>query len=344
MKRILSTILLAASPLLGFCQEDIHLNIGDARLDFFGYGQATYTATDADGDKSNGFDVTRVILMTNVHMFKKLDFFLMLDAATKTSDKLMHEYWGNYQFCKEFGVKFGQGKIPFSIENPMSPTAVGNFYFHDGIAFLAGMNDAASGSVAGRDFGLSFTGKALKAKDGHDYLGYAVGLFNGSGMNHAENNNQKDFVACLDFYPIKDLKISTSTYLGVSKAQIDDTYGQFVTGQNYKRQRWAMGFEAKTAPLYLRSEYLRGWDEGTPSQDVYAEAWLHLFKKNRIDLVLDYEYFDKNIHLNAATRNYLGGLQWWFHKQCRLSALFQHKDPTNGGCTNRFVTQLQLRF
>lgn len=326
-------------------QENIHIDAGSARLDFFGYGQATYDVKDVGGAKTNAAKVLRVILMTDVHITPKMDFFLMVDAASNDSKKVMHEYWGSYKFNDALKVKFGQYKTDFTIENPISPTVMGNIDFHEGVAYLAGMyGDSVYGNLAGRDFGLTLSGDFLKNKDGRYLFSYSAGLFNGTGMNISENNNQKDFIGRLDYRPTKQIMLSTSTYLGTGCAMADDKYGKFKTGENYKRQRWAAGVEAKLDLMYLRTEYLRGWNAGTPSQGVYAESWLHILPKYKIDLVLDYEYFDKNIHINDATRNYMAGLQWWVHKQCRISSLFQYKDPTMGERTRRFVTQFQLRF
>ena len=347
MKKILLSLLLSL-PVCAMAQEDIHIDVGNARLDFMGYGLSTYTVEDAEGEKSNGFKVEKIILMTNVRINPKLDFFLMLDAASQDSKKLLHEYWGQYKFHEALKVKFGQYKIPFTLENPISPTDVGNIYFHDGMRYMVGVaGDPVYGNYVGRDFGLTISGSAFPAADGHNQFTYYAGVFNGSGMNQKENNTQKDIIFRADYNPTKNITLSTSAYLGTGHAIANDPYGQFAEGADYKRQRWAIGAEANTEPLYLRTEYIRGWNEGTPMQSVYAEAWLRLFrlpKQQKIDVVLDYEYFDKNVFLKDATRNYMGGLQWWFHKQCRISSLFQLKDPINGDITRRWVTQLQLRF
>ena len=222
---------------------------------------------------------------------------------------------------------------------------MGNIYFHDCVLYLAGVaGDPVQGNFVGRDFGLTLSGSFLKAKDGHKKFAYAAGLFNGTGINQKENNTQKDLILKLDYLPVKNLTISASTYLGTGHAIADDPYGKFLKDDNYSRRRMAVGLEARTAPLYLRSEYLRGWNAGTPSQGLYAEAWLHVLPKYNFDVVLDYEYFDKNIHLFDATRNYMAGVQWWFHKKCRISSLFQVKNPAVGDNTSKWVTQLQLRF
>lgn len=342
---IVLSFFLTVVPLLGYGQENLHLEAGGMRLDFTGYGQATYTADNATGENTNAFEIKRVILMADAHITPKLQMYLMVDAASQDSKKILHEYWGAYKFSDAFNVKFGQHKMPFTMENPISPTAMGNIFFHDGVCYLVGIGgDPVYGNYVGRDFGLLLSGKLFKASDGHNYLNYFAGVYNGTGINQKENNNQKDIILRADFLPVKDLTLSVSTYLGTGHAIADDPYGCFKQDDDYSRNRFAAGFEARLKPFYLRSEYIRGWNERTPSQTVYAEMWIHLIKKYNIDLLLDYEYFDKNIFINDATRNYMTGLQWWFYKKCRISALYQYKDPVTGNNTNRFVTQLQLRF
>lgn len=347
MKRFLGTILMVAAPLfIAYAQDDlIHVDVKGMRLTVEGYGQANFNVTDNDNETTDQFELSRFMLIMRAQVTPNLLLFVMPDLASKTSEKFLHEYWGLFQFNPYLYVKAGQYKTPFSIENEKSPTDMGNIYFHDGVGYMAGIfGDPTYGNFAGRDFGVTVGGEAFPAEDGHKQLGYSVSVFNGTGMNQSENNTQKDMVLRLNYYPVKNILLSTSAYLGTGHALVDDPYGKFLLNDNYRRQRFSVGFEAKLAPMYLRSEYLRGWNEGTPSQTVYAEAWLHLLKKERVDVVLDYEYFDKNIHIADNTRNYMAGVQWWFHKKCRVSSLFQLKDPANGDITRRWVTQLQLRF
>ena len=345
---IITVVAVLAMTLPGFAQDDlIHVDAGDMRFTLEGYGQVNYNVKDDGGEKSNQFELSRVILMMNAQVTKKLNFYVMTDVASKQSDKVLNEYWGQMKFSDQLAVKVGQYKTPFSLENPISPTVMGNIFFHDGVCYMAGIKgDAAYGNFSGRDFGVTLSGKALKARDGHYLMGYSAGIFNGSGMNQSENNSQKDLVLRLDYMPLSVVTLSASAYLGTGHALVDDQYGQFLKDSDYKRQRMAVGLEAKLKRLYLRSEYLRGWTEGTPSQCAYAEAWVHLNRKLGLDLVLDYEYFDRNIHVADDTRNYMCGLQWWFHKRCRISSLYQLKDQSAGlGSTfHQWVTQLQLRF
>lgn len=340
------SIALMAIGSMAHAQENIEVKAGDMKFTLQGYGLADYSVKDNDGEEAtNALELTKVFLMLNASVTPKLDMHIMVDVASKSSDKVLHEYWGKYKPCDALNIKFGQYKTHFTLENLMSPTTVGNIFFHDGVRYLAGMQgDPLYGSYAGRDLGLTLSGDFLKNKEGRNVMSYAVGLFNGTGQNNSENNTQKDFIAKLDYKPLKNTTISASAYLGTGHALANDKYGYIKQGENYKRQRISAGFETETKPLYLRSEYLRGWDGTTISQCMYSEAWLHVWTKQRLDVILDYEYFDKNIDLFDATRNYMCGLQWWFHKRCRVSSLFQFKDASDGKLSRQFVTQLQLRF
>lgn len=176
----------------GVLAQGVTVQSGDLKFNLQGYGQANYNVKNTNDETTNKFELTRVILMPNLQLTPKLNFFAMIDIASKSSDKYMHEYWGQYRFCDAFKVKFGQGKIPFSIENPLAPIAVGNIFFHEGLAYLVGIGgDASYGNFVGRDLGLSVGGDLFKSDKGYHHLSYSVGVFNGSGMNQAENNNQK---------------------------------------------------------------------------------------------------------------------------------------------------------
>ena len=76
------------------------------------------------------------------------------------------------------------------------------------------------------------------------------------------------------------------------------------------------------------------------------------------DLILNWDNLDKNTRTSreeqAALYNasrfvtrintYTTGLQWWFHKRCRLQGQFIYSDPRVGKPTREFITQLQLVF
>ena len=89
-------------------------------------------------------------------------------------------------------------------------------------------------STGGRDQGIWFQGDLIPDKnDGHRYIHYQLGMYNGSGINHADNNKQKDFMGTIQVQPIKDLYIGAFGWTG--------TYG--AQGYQVDRNRYAFGLK-----------------------------------------------------------------------------------------------------
>ena len=93
--------------------ENIHIDAGNMRFTLEGYGQANYNVADDGNEQTNAFELSRVIFMLNASITPKLNMFTMIDVASKTSEKVLHEYWGNYKFCDELSVKLGQYKTHY---------------------------------------------------------------------------------------------------------------------------------------------------------------------------------------------------------------------------------------
>ncbi len=121
--------------------------------------------------------------------------------------------WEKYSFVK---VKFGQFKRGFTFENPMNPWDIGFGAYSQATTMLAGMNDrVGEHSCNGRDLGLQVQGDLFKSPDdGHNWLHYQLGVYNGQGVNHADRNDNKDLIGGLWLSPVKDLCIGNTNRAG----------------------------------------------------------------------------------------------------------------------------------
>lgn len=317
----------------------VNINIGLSKLTLFGYAQTGYTYTDIGGQKSNAFDITRIVLMANAELTSKLNFFIMYDAVKSQ----LHEYYAQYNFSSALKLRIGQYKQPFTLESVMSPTILNNIGFDASVLYMAGIaTDPCIGNHVGRDAGIMVTGDAVKYKN-WNLFNYSLGVFNGPGMNQKENNNQKDVIGMFNVTPLKGVMLSTSFLLGTGHAESDNEYGAFKVGDNYRRHRWACGTEIKTSPLYFRGEYMIGDDEGIHSTGYYADIELHVAKK--FDIIADYDYLKKNNDVDtSAQNNYVIGAQYWIYKNCRILSEFVYKNPKVGDNSRMWITQFQIRF
>lgn len=319
----------------------LNVTIGPRKLTLWGYAQTSYDYKSSAGKEENAFNITRIILMANAELTDRLNFFIMYDAVKSE----LHEYYAQYAILPELKIRIGQYKQPFTLESLISPTLLTNICYDASVLYMAGIaTDECQGNNVARDAGIMITGEAVKTKDGGKLLAYSLGIFNGPGMNKKENNSQKDVIGMLNVTPIKGVMLSSSFILGTGHAQKDNEYGAFKEGENYKRQRWAIGTEIKSKPLYIRSEYMLGNDEGIHSQGLYVNAEYHTPLKN-FDLVGGYDYLKKNnLITGSEENNYMLGAQYWFHKRCRILSEFIFRDPNSSANTRQWITQLQIGF
>lgn len=320
--------------------QPLNIIIGPSKLTLWGYAQTGYTVSHTFGGKTtNALDITRIIFMAKAELTRKLNFFFMYDAVKSE----LHEYYGEYAFSPALKVRIGQYKQPFTLESIISPTILNNIGYDPSVLYMAGIaTDPCMGNHVARDAGIMLTGDFLKYK-GWNLINYSIGVFNGPGMNQKENNTQKDVIGMLNITPIKGLMLSSSFILGTGHAQADSPYGAFKVGEDYKRNRWACGFELKTTPLYARSEYMTGNDGGIHSLGYYADIEAHVLPK--FDIVADYDYLKKNNDLyNSVIQSYMAGVQYWIYKRCRILSQYVHTHPKIGGITNAWVTQFQIGF
>ena len=174
--------------------------------------------------------------------------------------------WGEWQKFKFFRVKVGQFKRCFTIENPMNPWDISWGGYSQLADKLAGMNDRiGEHSSGGRDGGIQIQGDLFPArKDGHPFLHYQVGVYNGQGINHNDVNNHKDLIGQIAINPIKDLSVA---FFGWS--------GRYTSNSNslitVDRNRMAVGLKY-TGPVKFRAEY--GVSEGHKTSDYNADGTL----------------------------------------------------------------------
>ena len=333
--------------------QPLNIHIGPSKLTLFGYAQTQFDMTKTGAETKNSFSMTRIILMANAELTRKLSFFLMIDVASTQAAKHLHEYFAQYAFMPELKVRIGQFKTPYTLENIISPTLLGTVNLNEGTRYMAGIaGDPLYGNYVGRDLGAMITGDAIKARDGHYYLNYSLGVFNGAGMNLRDNNKHKDVAAMLNILPIKDITLSGSFIIGKGNAQVDDMFGTIAQGTDYTRNRWSVGAEVNYKPLKLRTEYMQGRNGDINNRAFYAELWCRLFRN--FDVVLDFDYLDKNTSLSkeardafpawTRTHNYLVGLQYWVYKACRISTQYIYSNRNTGPDTKSWLTQFQIAF
>jgi phosphate-selective porin len=357
-KKFLLTLCALMIAFVSFAQQSEIKKTKDAFMSdafqLYGYGQIIANASEYPDrgqtrtTANNSFDVARAILFATGKLGDKNQFgyMLMYDFGPNSC---MHELYGEWLLKDAVNVRFGQYKIPFTIENPMSPTRLETIYFSRSASAMAGSTgdfnqfgvSGPGGSVsvkAGRDAGLQLSGKLFK-KDNFFRLEYYTGLFNGTGFNTKDNNNHKDFIGTAYYQPILGLRIGGSVYSGkLDYAQ----NGQPVAG--HVRNVQAVSAEYNSKSFYGRSEFLTANNGGVKRKGYYGSAVWKL-APNKWDVLGKYDFYDKDTAVGQnETQDITAGINYYFAFLCRVQLNYIYTNDKALGKNNAVAAQLQLFF
>ena len=194
--------------------------------------------------EGSSFNVRHLVMGLSGDLGSNFDYKVQL-AFTGTPK--VQDAYGRLKFSDAFNVQFGQFKLPFSLENAISPTALETFDNSLPISTFCG----------GRDIGVALYGSFGDEKVAE----YSVGVFNGSGTNKADADKYKDYVGRLIINtPLDGLAVSGSFHLGNPEEN----------GARVAYNRFAAGFKYDSETLFSRAEYLWGSDNSAEASGGYG--------------------------------------------------------------------------
>jgi len=144
-------------------------------------------------------------------------------------------------------ISVGQFKIPVSWEGLNSSSKL---IFAER-AVVSGAH-APDGLLPGdhfKGFG-DRRGLGIKVEKKFQYVGYYVGLFNGSEQNRLDFDNFKDLAARVEGYPHPGITIGAMAYMTLRDKQ----------GQADAKDRWEGDIRIAIDPVIFQAEYIRGRD------------------------------------------------------------------------------------
>jgi len=329
-------------PTFGDKVEKIRDAFNTPYMEFGGYGLLQYKYSDVSKTKHN-FE-PRVLFL---HMTGRLPYNIGYYALFDFVDPQLYEFYVDWNPSKKFNVRLGQMKIPFTIENPMSLTVLETVHYTRSISALAGMGDDVlklqNGiNNSGRDIGIQFSGSFLPG-NGHDFLEYKLGLFQGSGMTSSDKNNSKDFAGTVMLQPIKDLRIGGGAHFG--KATYSNLAG-YEPEADHVRNRWTIGTEYQSDRLYCRAEWIRGKDGTTQKEGLYGTLQYYLLPE-KINVVGKVDYFNQDRSIENEVMDYSLALNYFFYTRCRVQLNYTYSDYSNvwgDKNSNNIFGQLQIVF
>ena len=178
--------------------------------------QYAYEYYNAD-NQSSVFQIRRARLDFKGSPTKWVDYRLQVDFAPNPR---LIDAFVKVNFCKQVQLQVGQFKIPFSLENKLSPLDLELTENAQVVSALSGYKDVTgiSSYSNGREIGAMLTGTLASAEvrgERIPILQYGVGVFGGNGINVKTDNLAKDISARMEFSPfVKGLILSASGYWG----------------------------------------------------------------------------------------------------------------------------------
>ena len=298
-----------------------------------GYSQVRYQFIQQTG-KTDGFDIRRARLDLQGNISPYFSYKLLTDFAG--SPKILEAY-AEIKLKDYFNVTIGEAKIPFSFQNLLSDSKLEISDRAQVVEALVSRSTDVIGNQNGRDIGVQVGGSFLKYSKRY-LLEYKIGLFNGSGINVADNNNNKDLSGRLVAHPFEGVGIGGSFYSGTG------FYGT-PAAVNHGRNRTGIELNYEFKRFLLRSEYIEGKDGAIKRNGWYAETGYFLIP-SRFQLLLRYDTNDPNSAVSKnATTNYLVGGTYHFNNWSKIQAAFTVvKKEANSKTNNMAVIQYQISF
>ncbi len=226
----------------------------------------------------------------------------------------------NISFLSQYAdVTVGQFKIPVSYEG-----------FNGSSKILFPERALVSRQYGDRrDLGIKVEKKLFD-----DYFYYNVGLYNGSGQNRLDNDDQKDLGVRLEGYPYPGVTLGAVGYMGVGERDTANT-----------KDRVEGDLRIEMFDALLLAEYIHAWDGPTDSDRLEGAGFYvaggYTFL-DRIQPIVRVGKLDTNLHGNATNPDevwyYEGGFNYYLRGQemrlAMTASFFDYKtDPTKTDVT-----------
>lgn len=313
---------------------------------FSGYMLGQYKATIKDGDNSNTFNLRMARVSVGGRILDDFEYKIQgqINGNTSTlgdSPRLV-DMFVEWQKHKEFRVKAGQFKRPFTFENPMNPIDQGFMGYGQAVNKLAGFSDRTGEHASnGRDIGVQIQGDLLPNASGRALLHYQVGVFNGQGINMTDVDNKKDIIGGAWVMPVKGLRIGAFGWVGSNarNGKYTDENGNEQNGiVSLNQYRYALSAEYKKDDTQLRAEYVHSTGygfaktvnnssdksnaeinhaDGNKADAFYALGILPIIK-GKLRAKARYDLYRKSAEWGNSLTQYEIGLNYLFHKNLEI--------------------------
>lgn len=318
-------------------------------LDFFnntpyvkvgGYGLLMYRYKNTQLHKHD-FQARCVFVSVSGQLTKNIGYYFLSELVHPE----IYEFYGKWTPANELGFRIGQFKTPLSIENQISLINLETISNTRSVSSLIGMAEDVhkfqnQKNNSGRDAGIMAEGKLFQSNN-HELVQYAVGLFQGTGMNTSENNSTKDIAFNVMLRPVKNFRIGGGAYWG--EAHYEDEKNNKPLG-DHVRNRWIISSDYTSDRFYARAEWINGSDGLIDKEGLYGVGKYYILPQ-KFSVVGKVDYFNKDKDKNKEVMDYTIGLDYYFYKQCRVHLNYTYSDYSHKwGDKNTHAVLGQMQF
>jgi phosphate-selective porin OprO/OprP len=294
-----------------------------------GYTQVRYRSDEAN----ETFDCRRARLALKGNLSPHMSFKLQTELSG-SSQKLLD---AELMFTIHPAIRFsaGQFKIPLSHENNLSSSDLKTINRSQVTEALTARSKDVAGNQNGRDIGIKLTGEMIQFGD-FKLIEYTVGFCNGSGINTADRNTQKDGAGRIVVHPRKNIGLGGSLYSGHFTSSD-------AKGLTTDRSRQGIELFADWTLLSIRSEYLRGKDDKIKKDGWFVTTCIPLIQ-GKMEAVLRYDTFDPDIEVTGNSKSfYTFGINIPLDKRSKIQVNYEMQEESEKS-GNSLSIQLQAGF
>lgn len=308
-------------------------------LQIGGYGLFLYRYDNTERIKHDA-KVRVLFLNARGQLTNTLSYFFMAEFVNPK----LYEYYADWTPLPEINFRLGQFKVPFTIENPISLSALETIQNSRTVSSLAGMKEDVmyyqnNQNNSGRDVGLQLSGSMFNL-NGYNLVEYKAGIFQGSGMNTSDVDNSKNFAGTLSLQPIRGFRIAGGAIWGDATYKLPSE----IEESKRVRNRWALSADYQSGRLYTRIEWIHGRDGGIDREGLYGLAKYYVLPA-KFSIITKIDYYNQNKDINREVTDYLIGADYNFYKNCRIQFNYLYSDYTKKwGERNAHSVMGQLQF
>ncbi len=297
---IIFCLFVLSAPLSAGEEKDEYALVVSQSLELRGYTQVRYAHTDEDIDE---FRIRRARAGLKGEILERINYALQIDA---TKNPVLLDAKVEIIFSPYAKLAFGQFKVPFSLENLTSSSALDTINRSQTVENLCPGRDIRG---QGRDIGVALSGKLSSIE-------YNLGVFNGEGANRADTNEKKDLVARLGFSPFDFLTLSLSHYEGKSTLFGGDSV--------VDRDRTGVDIYIVHEQISLKGEYISARDYRADRLGWYVQGGYKIIP-DRIQAIVKYESYDADRDIQGDRIDIITlGLNWFFSKMTKFQINYEH--------------------